>query len=182
MPEMPQILRTEIVARSRLFQIEQVDLRFANGVEAQYERLTGSGRGSVLVVPMPDADTLLLVREYAAGVHRYELGFPKGIIEPQELAEQAANRELMEEIGFGARQLQHLTALTIAPGYLAHTTHVVLARDLYECELSGDEPEAIEVVPWHLSRMSELLSRPDFTEARSLAALFLVKEMLNHGL
>ena len=31
---------------------------------------TGAGHGAVAVVPMLDADTVLLVREYAAGVHR----------------------------------------------------------------------------------------------------------------
>ena len=32
----------------------------------------------MLIVPLLDNETVLLVREYAAGVHRYELGLPKG--------------------------------------------------------------------------------------------------------
>ncbi|MFT6132998.1 MAG: ADP-ribose diphosphatase, partial [Shewanella sp.] len=41
----PEILHTEIVAKSRLFQIEQVHLKFSNGVERQYERMKGGSRG-----------------------------------------------------------------------------------------------------------------------------------------
>lgn len=181
MREKPKILSTETLVETRLFRIEQLELRFANGIEARYERLIGGARGAVLVVPLLDADTVLLIREYAAGVDRYELGLPKGRIEGEESILEAANREIMEEIGYAAGDLHHLTSVSLAPGYLGHTTHVVLAQGLYPQRRQGDEPEEIEVVPWPLSRLPELLQRDDFTEARSIAALFLTREHLNHG-
>lgn len=178
----PEILHTETLARTRLFQIEQVDLRFANGTETRYERLVGSSdRGAVLVVPLLEDDTVLLIREYAAGSDRYELGLPKGRIEAGEEPLLAANREIQEEIGYAARQLTPLGSLSVAPGYLGHMTHVVLARDLYPRKVEGDEPEEIEVVPWRLADLPGLLGQPDLTEARSIAALFLVREFLDHG-
>lgn len=174
----PQILNAQTLARTRLFHVEQLDLRFSNGVEVQYERLRTTSSGAVLVVPMLDADTVLLIREYAAGVDRYELALPKGRVEPGENLLEAANREMMEEVGYAARKLDHITSFTIAPGYLGHTTHVVLAQDLYARKEVGDEPEEIEVVPWQLSRLKDLLACEDCTEARSIAALFMVREML----
>ena len=178
MPKTPDILRVETLARTRIFHVEQVDIRFSNGVEVQYERLQGAPRGAVLVVPMLDPDTVLLIREYAAGVERYELALPKGRIEAGEGLLAAANRELMEEVGHGAHRLQHITSLTLAPGYLNHTTHVVLAEDLYPHKEAGDEPEEIEVVPWRLSQLRELLAHKECTEARSIAALFIVRDRL----
>jgi ADP-ribose diphosphatase len=178
MTQKPDILHTRLIAQTRLFRIEQVDLRFSNGVETRYERLIGGARGAVLIVPMLDADTVLLIREYSVGVERYELALPKGRIEEGEDMLAAANREIMEEVGYGARSLEHLSSLTLAPGYLGHTTHIVLARDLYPQRMEGDEPEPIEVVPWPLARLDELLQQNDFTEARSVAALFLTREHL----
>ncbi|MGE0079978.1 MAG: ADP compounds hydrolase NudE [Thiohalomonadaceae bacterium] len=180
MREKPRILHTETLARTRLFHVQQVDLRFSNGVETRYERLVGSARGAVLIVPLLDDDTVLLIREYAAGLDRYELALPKGRIEDDESPLEAANRELKEEVGYGARSLVHLSSMSLAPGYLGHFTHAVLARDLYPERCEGDEPEEIEVVPWRLSRLNELIARPDFTEARSIAAMFLTRERLNH--
>lgn len=177
----PRILHTETVAKSRLFEIESRQLRFSNGVEVQYERIVGAARGAVLIVPMLDDDTVLLIREYAAGVHRYELGLPKGLVEPGEDVLKAANREMMEEVGYAARELQPLHTLSLAPGYFDFSTHLVLARDLYQQRAEGDEPEAIEVVPWKLDRIDELLARDDFSEARSVAALFLTRHWLAHG-
>jgi ADP-ribose diphosphatase len=179
MSKKPRILSAQTIARTRLFHVEEVGLEFANGAVVQYERLNASPHGAVLVVPLlDDEDTVLLIREYAAGVHRYELGLPKGLIESGETILDAANRELMEEVGYGARDLRHLTSFTLAPGYFAHVTHVVFARDLYEQRRPGDEPEEIEVVPWRLSKLKDLVAQEDCTEARSIAALYMVRDLL----
>ena len=69
-------------------------------------------------------------------------------------------------------------SLTVAPGYLSHSTHIVLAEDLYEERREGDEPEMIEVVPWRLDELPALLAQEECTEARSIAALFMVREHL----
>jgi len=175
----PTVLERRLVARTRIFQVEQVDLEFSNGTRRCFERILG-GRGSVLIVPMQDAQTLLLIREYGTGTDRYELGFPKGIVEPDEDMLQAAGREIREEIGFGARDLRLLHRVSLAPGYIQHQTHIVLAQDLYPERAQGDEPEQIEVVPWRLDDLDALLARDDFTEARSIAALFLVKRYLQN--
>ncbi|UCE89717.1 MAG: ADP compounds hydrolase NudE [Pseudomonadota bacterium] len=181
MKQLPRILRTSTLAKTRMFRIEQLDLEFANGTVVPYERLRSAGNGAVLVVPMLDPGTVLLIREYAAGVGRYELGLPKGRIEDGEDILEAANREIQEEIGYGATRLQHIRSLSLAPGYIDHCTHVVLAQDLYPERRSGDEPEEIEVVPWRLDDIPSLLARDDANEARSIAALFLVREMLADG-
>lgn len=176
--EKPIILQQQTIAQTRIFQVEQLHLRFTNGLEVQYERLRSSPHGAVLVVPMLDEHTVFLIREYAAGVDRYELGLPKGRIEAGESPTAAANREIMEEIGYGARQLKFLTSYTLAPAYLGHVTHVVLAEDLYPQKQAGDEPEEPEVVPWKLTQLNELFSRADFTEARSIAALYYIRDYM----
>jgi len=173
MPAKPKILSQQTVAQSRLFHIEELQLRFSNGEQRTFERLASRGNGAVLVVPVHEDREVLLIREYAAALDRYELGFPKGLIDPGEQPEQAANRELKEEIGYGAHQLTALTTMSLAPGYIAHQTRIILARDLYPERLPGDEPEPLEVVRWDLNRVPELLQRDDFTEARSIASLFL---------
>jgi len=160
------------------YRMERMDLEFSNGERRKYERLHGRGHGAVAVVPMLDAETVLLVREYAAGVHRYELGLVKGRIDAGETPLEAANRELMEEAGYGARDLLVLRSLTLAPTYMSHATHLVLARDLYPKRLPGDEPEALELVPWKLADIGELILREEFSEGRSVAALFIAREWL----
>jgi ADP-ribose diphosphatase len=174
----PKILATRRVETSHFLRAEQVDLEFSNGEKRTFERLQSSGLGAVIIVPMQDDDTVLLVREYCVGVDRYELGLAKGRLDRDETVEQGANRELKEEIGFGARELHILATLSVSPAYMTAMAHVVLARDLHPERLEGDEPEPLEVVPWKLSELHRLLEQPDVTDGRSIAALFIAREYL----
>ncbi|KMT64341.1 ADP compounds hydrolase NudE [Catenovulum maritimum] len=178
--QLPQILNTETLAESRLFRVESLDLEFSNGEKRTFERLRGNrpGRGAVMIVPMVDENTFALIREYAAGTHNYQLGFPKGIIDIGETPEQAANRELKEEIGMGANKLINMKSLAMAPGYSSSSMHILLAHSLYPEKLDGDEPEPLDIIHWSVNNIDELLQRDDFTEARSVAALFLAQQIL----
>ena len=181
MTQLPKILGRREVDPGQLFRIEQIDLEFTNGITRTYERLRSRGLGAVIVVPMQDQDTVLLVREYAAGLHHYELGLVKGRLEQGESILDAAQRELREEAGVAAKELVEINQLSLSPGYMTHVTHVVLARGLYEAPLPGDEPEPLEVIPWPLAKLHELIARPDCTEGRSIAALYIARDWLQHG-
>ena len=176
-PGKPKVLARRPAARTRVFNIEEVDLEFTNGARRTYERVLGSDEGAVLVAPV-DGRSLLLVREYATGMDRYELTFVKGNIDAGEDLLIAANRELQEEIGVAARRLEHLCSVTTAPGYLRHHTHLVLASDLYASARDGDEPEPLEVTEWPLDRLDALLDHDEFTDARSVATLFILQRRL----
>ena len=180
MRQKPIVLAREIVASSRLFRVEQVQLRFSNGVERTYERLVGrgAGYGAVMIVAMIDADHALLVEEYCGGTDEYALSLPKGLIEPGEDVLAAADRELKEEAGYGARQLEHLTELSLSPGYMSQKIQVVLATELYEERLEGDEPEPMRVDRVNLRELAQLAQHAQFSEGRALAALYLVRDLL----
>ena len=177
----PKILSRKIVAESRLFEIEEVHLRFDNGEERYFERIKPRSHGAVMVIPMLDSDTVLLVREYGTGVDGYSLGFPKGGVEAGEDLFETANRELREETGFAARELRELKKISLSPSYQTTTMRLVLARDLYESPLVGDEPEPIAVIPWKLDDVDELLLHPEFFEARSIAAFLLICRERDRG-
>ncbi|AEG31204.1 ADP compounds hydrolase NudE [Thiomicrospira cyclica] len=171
--EGPQLLETQPLLKTRLFCIEQQALCFSNGVTAHYERLVSQSHGAVLVVPVT-TDGLVLIREWSAGVGRYELGFPKGKIDPGETWQDATARECQEEIGFRPTQLTLLDKVSLAASYMDHHTHLVLAQAL---EISGsdagDEPEPLEIVHWPIDDWPELVAHPEFSEGRAYAALFL---------
>ncbi|RLQ18125.1 ADP compounds hydrolase NudE [Vibrio sp. SBT000027] len=177
----PEILGQQTVAQSKLFSIESLDLRFSNGVERTYERMKPSGRNAVMMVPITEQGDILLVREYAAGTERYELGFPKGLIDPGEQPNQAAVRELKEEIGFGANKLTPLKEVILAPSYFSSKMTLFIAEKLYPEKLEGDEPEPLDIVRWPLAQAEELLTHLDFCEARSITALLLALRVLNNN-
>lgn len=177
MPEKPLIVGQKQIARTKIFCIEELALEFSNGEKRIYERLIAGGTGAVMIVPITAKNEFVLISEYSAGTHDYQIAFPKGLIDAGETALQAANRELKEEIGYGASQLKELKKMTLAPGYLTHQMYLVLAQDLFPEKLEGDEPEPLDVVYWPMDKIDELLAQENFTEARSIAALLIVERL-----
>ena len=175
----PQILNVRTAARSQHFHIEAVELRFSNGNECVFERLAGTPTAStVVIVAVPRPGTVLLVREYAVGLDRYELSLPMGRMEPGETVLETANRELSEETGYRASQLERLHTLSLAPGILGYQAEIVLARNLEPAVLEGDEVEVPEVLEWPLRKLEEIVATGEITEARTLAALFLARDRM----
>ncbi len=179
--QLPQILAEEVVATSRLFTIQAQSLRFANGTEVVYERMVSRGHGAVLVVPMLDVETFLLIREYAAGMGRYELGFPKGKIDAGEDWAEASVRECMEEVGYRPEKVSLLDSVSLASGYMTHQTHIVLAEGLTPEVAEGDEPEPLEVIEWKVKDWQALLAHPEFSEGRAYAALLLLQRVFKYA-
>lgn len=176
----PEILACEEVARTNIFRIEQLQLRFSNGQERTYERLRGraDGHGAVMVVALTEDLQAVLIEEYCGGSARHEWSLPKGLVDAGEDVLQAANRELQEEAGFAARSLEHVCELSLSPGYMTQRINVVLARELYPSRLPGDEPEPMGVRTHDLRDLLGLLRDPDFSEGRALAALYIVRDLL----
>ena len=175
----PKILNITEVAQTRNFRIEAVDLEFSNGEKRTYERLSNRSQGAVLIIAMTSDNTFLMIREYAVGMERYEFTLPKGKIDPGEDILTAANRELIEETGHRANKLTLLHSLSLASGYSTHFTHIVLAEELEADSAEGDEPEPLEIIPWQLDKVHELITHPECSEARTFAALYLCQQHLS---
>jgi ADP-ribose diphosphatase len=177
MRKKPKLTNIHTVAESRIFNLESMDVEFSNGATRIYERLVSRGNGAVLV-PMLDDETVLMIYEYSGGTERYELGLTKGKIDKGETLIETAARELKEEIGYGANKLTFLKTITLAPGYQSSETHIVLAEELYEEKAYGDEPEPLEIVAHKLSDLEKLTYSEDLTEARSILALYMVRDII----
>lgn len=172
----PDILAVRLAAKTAVFEVQQVDLRFSNGQMRTYERLTPARRPAVMILPVHQGN-LLMIREYAVGTERYELTLPKGLIDDGETPEHSANRELQEEIGFAAQRFTPVRVLYTSPGHMYSPMHIFIAEDLYPSVLQGDEPEPLDTVAVPLNQISELIDSAEFGDARTLASLFLFRDI-----
>lgn len=180
MPEKPVIHEVRTLAQTRIFRIEAVSLEFSNGARREFERINNPSAGVVVVIPI-FKQTLIMIREYAVGSDRYELGFVKGLINPGETPQQAANRELKEEIGYGADIIQHVRQTSSTPHYNSAVGHLLLAQELYEEKQQGDEPEVLQQLSWPLTDISALLTHPEISDVRTLHAIYWLRDYLNEN-
>ena len=133
---------------------------------------------SVCVVPVEADGNVLLVRQYRKAVESFLLEAPAGKMESGEDPHATALRELQEEIGHTAGQLEPLGSFYVAPGWCSQMIHAYLARDLLSARLDADEDEFIEVVRTPLAGISALIADGTIRDAKSVASLLLAMRVL----
>ena len=170
---MPKILNQKSIFKSKLFDIKQADIEF-NGTTMKYEIISGTGSGAVMVVPFIEND-IIFIKEYAAAIDDYMISFPKGKIDKGETIEEAANRELQEEVGYKSKDIKLTKKLYLAPGYIDHMTYVMVAKELSVSSLSGDEPEELEVIRVHRDDVINFLDKNEIIDSRVHAALNIIE-------
>lgn len=162
------------IFRNRIFHIKELELLLDSG-EKIYRQILDKGDSS-LMVPINMYNELVLIKEYFPAIDEYQLGLPKGRIDPGFDPLLTANKELQEEIGYKAQKLQKLAVVTMSPGYITQRTHIFLATNLVESRLQGDEAEPLGIVLHPFDKFEILIEKGKLTEARMIAALFLAKK------
>jgi ADP-ribose pyrophosphatase len=141
-----------------------------DGEEAEREIVVHPGAVAMVA---HDGEKLYLVRQPREAVGEQSLlEVPAGKLDEEgEEPLDTAKRELIEEIGKGAREWEHLVTAWSSPGFTDEQYHVYLATDLYEAEPDEDpsENERIEIVEWPLDRLDEAIEQT--TDAKSLIGL-----------
>ena len=137
-----KLLSSRKIYSGRVFDVHVDRLREG---DVEYEREIVVHRGSAVIVPVFDDGTVALVRQYRHAVDDYMLEVPAGGIEDGETFEQAALRELEEEVGVSAANIELLSEFYVSPGFLTEKMYLYLATGLTETTQNLDHDEAIEI-------------------------------------
>ncbi len=108
-------LDSRAVHRGRAFSTVADRVRLPNGREATMDVVRHPT--SVILVPLPDPERVILVRQYRYAVDRWLWELPAGNVEPGEAPEAAARRECAEETGWTAEMVERIGAFYPTPGY-----------------------------------------------------------------
>lgn len=146
-------------------------LRFADG--ATHEREIVEYGSAVVVVPVRDDGSLLMVRQYRHAARAWLLELPAGGIDQADAsADAAAQRELQEETGYRGA-LERIGGMFLAPGYSEEYQHVFLARDLVPDARTPDDDEDLRVEAVSLGAALDMIGREEIRDAKTAAALLM---------
>lgn len=175
-----EFLRSETLLKGRAFSIRRDYLKTPDGRETRFEIVEHGG--SVIIIPVDSEGNLLFVRQYrhAAGLDLLEL--PAGTRDGDEPFEDCAAREIREETGMEAGTLKHVGSFYLAPGYSTEYMGVFLATDLKYNPLKADDDEFLSVEKVSVKEAFALAERGEMPDAKSLAALLMVRPMLSEYL
>lgn len=123
------------------------------------------------VLPFLDPDTVLLVRQYRYVARRMTWEMPTGGVHPAESIEEAAQRELAEEIGYRAGRLVRVSTYHTSKSVMDETAHLFLGEEMVRVELPPDETEFIEVRPFPFEEALRMVLSGEIVDSMTIIAV-----------
>jgi len=171
-----ELIKTETLLKGRAFTIRRDWMKTPDGRETKYDIIEHTG--SVVLIPLDAEGNLLFVRQYrhAAGTDLLEL--PAGTLDVGEEPAVCAAREMREETGFAAGQLEKIGEFYLAPGYSTEFMVVYLATDLRYDPLKADADEFLTLEKIPVKKALQMAEKGEMPDAKTLAALLLARSRL----
>jgi ADP-ribose pyrophosphatase len=135
---------------------------------------------SIGIIPVLNNTDILFVTQYRHAVGKDILEIPAGKIEKDETPEQAALREMAEEIGYTGK-LSPLMQWYLAPGYDTELMHVYVATNLKKIKKTAqnlDDDENIIVKRMKFTSAIKKCVNGEFQDVKTMAALLVYAKTL----
>lgn len=158
----------------RIISLDVDTVRFPDGSTGELEIIRHPGASAIvpfLSDPTGPDPQLLLIKQYryAAGQYLYEI--PAGRLEPGEAARDCAIRELREETGCTADNLEFLLTFYTTPGFTDERIHLFMATGLERGETAHEADEFMTVETVTLTRALQLIEKGEIPDGKTALAL-----------
>ncbi|MCS6842551.1 MAG: NUDIX hydrolase [Roseiflexus sp.] len=131
----------------------------------------GTGQ-CVGVLPFLDDRRVVMIRQYRyiyGEGHRWEM--PTGGMREGETPEEAAQRELQEEIGYRAGRFEWISTYYTSKSVVEETAHLFLGFDLTPASLPPDETEFLEIEVMPFERVLDMVLRSEIRDSMTVTAV-----------
>ncbi|MGD9790703.1 MAG: NUDIX hydrolase [Phycisphaerales bacterium] len=172
----PTLERTLLI-RDAKFDVERVDFVSSRG--DPISRTVVRHPGSVVLVPMPTPDRVVLIRTYRPALDAWNWEFPAGTRGPDEPYDDCARRELAEEIGAAAATLTEIARFHPGPGMTDELMKVYLATSITMGSQHLEPDEDIRPVEMHTHDLERMIDTADIIDAKTIAAWHITRRYLD---
>ncbi len=165
-----------IVYSGRVFSVEVDKVRFPNG--STHAVSIVRHMPSVVLLPMVDADHIILIRQYRPSIQRELWELPAGSLDAGETPEAAAARECEEEIRLVPGRIERLRGLFPAPGFCDEELIYFRLSDLRDpaadSPVQPDDDEDIHVETFTIEQAKTMLARQEIVDLKTAFGLTLL--------
>jgi ADP-ribose pyrophosphatase len=162
----------------RVLNLDLDTVRFPNGSVGELEMIRHPGASAVVPFaddPVAPDPVLLMIHQFRHAADRYVWEIPAGRLDPGELPEACARRELEEEAGVVAAELRRLTTIYSTPGFTDERIHLFLATGLTGGTARHEADEFVEVRQLRWSEVLSLIEQGEITDGKTLVSLMFVE-------
>ena len=168
-------IHSQPIFKGKVISLKVDDVTLPNGETSKREIVNHPG--AVAIIAITDEGKLVVVEQYRKALERSIIEIPAGKLEPGELPEITAARELEEETGYGCNELTYLQSFATSPGFADEIIHLFIARGLYKIEnrAAMDEDEFVELMEITVEEGERMIAQQKIFDAKTAFAILWMK-------
>jgi ADP-ribose pyrophosphatase len=167
----------EELLRGRFLHVVRDHVRLPDGTPGTREYVIHPG--AVVVIPVLDDGRVVLVRQHRHPIGRVMIEFPAGKLDPGEDLRACAERELVEETGYSAREWAHAGVMHPVISYSTEFIDIWFARGLTAGERRLDEGEFLDVFTASQDELLQWCREGGVTDAKTMTCALWLQNVLS---
>jgi len=170
-----KLVSQKSILKTDLFDVKKIDFETKTGKKKTHyiaERVP-----IVSVFPLTDSYEIYLISEYRYMLKKTVLEAVAGHIEKKETTVAAAKRELKEEAGISAMQLEEIARIEMSGSVFKSKTYLFLAKGLEIGDNNLDDDEEISVVKMPLELAVEKVMLGEINHATSMIGILMLDKL-----
>ena len=168
-------ISSEVIYKGKILTLRRDKVTVVNG-EA-YREIIEHGGGAT-IIGITNEGKMLMVRQYRKPADRVVFEAPAGKIDPGEDPIVTAKRELKEETGYTADNIEFITQFYPSVGYDEEILYLYLATGLTPGETDFDDNEALDIEEWDVMELHDMVMRGEIQDGKTIIAILMAKEIL----
>lgn len=162
-------ISSEMIYEGAILNVRRDTVTAVNGKPAHREIIEHTG--GVTVAAVTDEGKLVLVKQFRQAAQKVVLESPAGRIEPMEDPKETALRELKEETGYSAENIEFVCSFFSSIGYSEEKIHLYYAWGLTPGETDFDETESIVTEEYDVFQLRDMVLSGQIEDSKTIAAI-----------
>ena len=160
---------TKNIYKGRIVNLNLETVTLPNGATVELEVIHHPGAAAA--VPLKDARTVILIRQYRHAVGGYIYEIPAGKLHSGEDPRECALRELEEEIGYKAGVLELVSSAYTTPGFTDEVIHIYKATQLQRGKQNLGHDEVLAIAEFPLEKTIAMIREGVIKDAKTIVGL-----------
>lgn len=162
-------ISSKILCENNFLKWNLLDVKLPDGTKGIRNLIEHPGASAIL--PMFDDGKILLVKQYRKAIERETLEIPAGKLDKNEDPKLCAKRELEEETGYSAKDIEYLGKIATAPGFCNEIIYLYKATGLTLGEKNTDDDEFTENIIISLDEVKNMIKNGKIIDCKTVSVL-----------
>ncbi len=174
---MEKTIKEKSIYKGKILELKVLDVELPDKKTSKREIVINAD--AVVIIAFDDNNNLYFVKQYRKAIEDYLLELPAGKIDPGESPETSAKRELAEEIGYTAKNMDFLFSIYSSPGFSKEKIHVYQASDLIKKDADCDDDEFIEIIKIPYEEVLQQIKRKKIEDSKTVSAVLFYSQFIS---